>query len=147
MRTRLLIGATLVSLIFQCRPVLAACTLTVAGINYGTYDVFSASSLASTGSVKVSGCPSPTLASLSKGLHSTTFTTRDMIKTGGTDLLGYNLYLDAAFSMIWGDGTGGTLTWSSNGNATHTIFGKLPAGQTSVSTGSYADTVTVMINF
>ncbi len=65
--------------------------------------------------------------------------------------LNYNLYLDAARTTIWGDGTGGTQVYSNanppnNTNVTVTIYGRIPASQ-DVSAGSYTNTVTATINF
>ena len=85
---------------------------------------------------------------LSRGA-STTFSPRTLISGGNT--LTYNLFTDAARITIWGDGTGGTQTYSTsnppNGqNIVVTIFGSITAGQ-DVPAGSYADTVTAIINF
>jgi len=69
--------------------------------------------------------------------------------------LNYNLYFDAAFTQIRGDGTGGsqtggaTLTVSSSSrtaSATSTIYGRMPAAQNAVP-GSYADTIVVTITY
>jgi spore coat protein U-like protein len=70
---------------------------------------------------------------------------------GSANSLGYNLYLDAARILVWGDGTGGT---SRHGPVapqlgvpnTLTIYGRIPARQTSP-VGAYTDTVTATINF
>jgi spore coat protein U-like protein len=72
-----------------------------------------------------------------------------MQKTGGVDLLTYNLYTDAAATTVWGDDTGGTATQKLAGNspsATLTVFGKADAGQ-DVPAGSYTDTVVITVNF
>jgi spore coat protein U-like protein len=87
------------------------------------------------------------ILSLGKGQHSAGFTTRDLLKSGGADIVNYNLYLDAAKTQIWRDGTGGSLTWRPTGNGSHTIYGKAPAGQTAPGAGSYTDTVVITINF
>ncbi len=82
------------------------------------------------------------------------FSPRKMDSAGAnTDQLNYNLYTPAGFSVIWGDGTGGTSTVSSTGAGmlagvavTRTINGRLFAGQ-NVSADSYADTVTLTISY
>jgi spore coat protein U-like protein len=66
-------------------------------------------------------------------------------------VLEYNLYRDAAFSAIWGDGTSGTTTYTirnppNNQDVVLTVYGRVPALQ-DVATGSYADAVIVTINF
>jgi spore coat protein U-like protein len=73
----------------------------------------------------------------------------------GTNRLNYNLYYDAAFTQIRGDGTGGTqtggasLTVSSGArtaSTTSVIYGRIPAAQ-SPNPGTYSDTILVTINY
>jgi spore coat protein U-like protein len=64
--------------------------------------------------------------------------------------LQYNLYLDAARTAIWGDGTGGTQSYTTasppSGTQVVTIYGRIVAGQ-DVAAGGFADTVTAIVNF
>lgn len=65
--------------------------------------------------------------------------------------LNYNLYTDAAHTIVWGDGTGGTSTQSydasgAQGQVNFTVYGQMPAGQY-VAPGSYADTITVTVSY
>jgi spore coat protein U-like protein len=127
-----------------------SCTISATSVNFGSYNVFTASATDSTGSVTIScnGSAHNVVVSLSKG-SSTTFNPRTMLK--GTETLSYNLYRDAARTSIWGDGTGGTSTYtnanpSNNSDIIVTIFGRVPAGQ-DVTAGSYSDTVSAVINF
>lgn len=128
---------------------LSKCTVSSTPVSFGIYNVFSSVDLLSTGSVTLSNCIGSGTAqvSLSTGQHSTSFTTRALLNTGGSDLLDYNLYLDAALTAVWGDGTGGSNVWLTTGNSSHTVFGKIPAGQSGVSVGTYGDSVGVTINF
>jgi len=69
----------------------------------------------------------------------------------GSEALNYNLYLDAARTIIWGDGTAGTQTYfiknpTNNQDVTVPVYGRVPTGQ-SVSKGTYSNTITVTINF
>ncbi len=127
-----------------------SCTLSAVGVSFGTYNVFSASPLDSTGSVTyncsgITGSSSITI-NLSKG-GATSFNPRQMKKS--LETLNYNLFTDAARSTIWGDATSGTSRYgpikpvSSN---TITIYGRIPAGQ-DVSAGAYTDTVVATLNF
>ncbi|WP_416423938.1 spore coat U domain-containing protein [Pseudomonas sp. App30] len=73
----------------------------------------------------------------------------------GSNLLSYNLYTDSAYSTIWGDvsGTSATtplsitlssalsLLTSTTASSTVAIYGKVPAGQTTVPTVSNSSTV------
>jgi len=66
--------------------------------------------------------------------------------SSGSNVLYYNLYEDAAHTIVWGDGTGGSNTVASSfrippntgrGNATHTVYGRIPGGQ-NIPAGSYS---------
>ena len=65
--------------------------------------------------------------------------------------MNYNLFMDAANTIIWGDGTSGTqfLTFPSTpGNKTYagTIYGTIPAGL-DVGPGNYTDTIQATLNW
>jgi spore coat protein U domain-containing protein, fimbrial subunit CupE1/2/3/6 len=130
----------------------ANCSISTVGVAFGSYDVFGATLLTSTGSVTINcvGIGSGTsLVSvrLSTG-NGASFQPRQMFR--GTESLNYNLYLNAAGTQIWGDGTGGSILFSTsvsnNQTVNTTIFGQIPAGQ-DVSVGSYLDTIVATINF
>ena len=130
---------------------LQSCTIgTVVPVAFGTYNVFATTALTVNGSISVScvGNGGATVQ-LDKGQHSSSFVSRAMQQTGGTDLLNYNLYTGAATTIVWGDGTGGTTTQTVSGHnpsALLTVFGKVGAGQ-DVPAGSYTDTVVITVNF
>ncbi|HXN08823.1 MAG TPA: spore coat U domain-containing protein [Candidatus Acidoferrales bacterium] len=129
-----------------------SCVISSTPVAFGNYDVFNVSNTTSNGSVKYT-CNGYPLGSgaitifLNKGT-SLTYTPRFM--HNGANHLNYNLYLDAGFSLIWGDGTGGTSTYSAtavNGvPVTVTVFGSIPAVQ-DAHTGAYTDSVKATINF
>lgn len=130
-----------------------ACSVTATGTSFGTYDVFASAPLDTTGEVSVT-CPDPPPPSvqiaISKG-SSVNFQPRTMLN-GANDVLEYGLYLDATFSIVWGDGSSGTeirtVSVPTDGTpAKATVYGRIPARQTSVSAGTYQDTVTVTVNF
>jgi spore coat protein U-like protein len=68
--------------------------------------------------------------------------------TLGSERLLYNLYLDAARTVVWGDGTGGSqagpgvITRGALGTTTAYVFGRVFAGQDAVE-GVYGDTIRV----
>jgi spore coat protein U-like protein len=127
-----------------------ACVISLTGVQFGTYDVFSAVPLRSTGTI-VYRCGNRvrdmTIA-LTRG-QSSTYMTRTMRRVG--EPLHYNLYLDAALAVVWGDGSAGTSFYSvrnarNNREVAITIYGSIPAQQ-DVSAGTYTDDVTATINF
>ena len=67
----------------------------------------------------------------------------------GASTLGYQLYLNAGRTTVWGDGTGGSSTVAGTGTGASqlvTVYGRLPS-LTSAIPGLYADTVTVTITY
>jgi len=134
------------------------CTASAVGVAFGAYNPLAASPATSTGSILVS-CTSTNAgtttinltASYSTG-SSGTYLTRTM--RNGANSLNYNLYFDAAYTRVRGDGTGGTqvgtatlvLRRNETGSASGVIYGRLPAGQ-EVAPGAYADTITVTVAY
>lgn len=116
-------------------------------VAFGTYNPVSATPTDSTGgfSYFCPGALAP-MISINAGT-SGTFSPRTM--TSALDVLNYNLYADAARTLVWGDGTGGTVTVPgvvSTKPYTSNIYGRVFAQQ-SVGAGSYSDNLIVTINF
>lgn len=134
-----------------------ACRLATEPLALGAYDVFSPYDLDSVTTFIVT-CPEassgkPQNLSISIGVSATSGSIMDrkMRKTGGTDTLSYNLFLDATRTSIWGNNQGlDTLTEMPISPGVGrienrvSIFGRIPAGQ-DVSAGQYSDNVTVTI--
>ena len=127
-----------------------SCTISATSVNFGNYNVFTAAPLDSTGTVTYN-CNDKAkniTVMLSKGV-SGTYSPRTMMK--GAEPLSYNLYTDAARSIVWGDGTGGTSVHSSanppaDTNVVLTIYARVPASQ-DVTAGSFSETISAVINF
>jgi len=133
--------------------VLAACTVSTTPVIFGPYNVLSSSPNNSTGTITFTCDESPppnVTVSISESPNSGGFNPRKMRQAGGTDFLNYNLYIDATFTDIWGNGTSGTATITQKAtkdkSITLTVYGKIPPEQ-DVSYGSYADTLTVTLNW
>jgi spore coat protein U-like protein len=75
------------------------------------------------------------------------------------ETLGYNLYRDAARSLVWGDGTSGTTfptgrfvfnppSFGNNQQAQFTVYGRIPANQNPAA-GTYqtVSPVTVIVEY
>ncbi len=143
------LGFTLAGIFITFLSAMAACTIGITSMNYGVYDVFSSADLEFTGSVTYT-CDTTTNITIALGRGGApSFNPRQMVE--GADTLDYNLYLDAAHTTIWGDGTGGTSVYSDpsmpvNKPVTVTIYGRIPARQ-NVRAGTYTGTVTAIINF
>jgi spore coat protein U-like protein len=125
---------------------------TVIGAAFGTYDVFASSPLDTAGSLSFTctgvGAMDTIVVDLSRGGSSTYFS-RQM--SSGTATLSYNLYLDAARTIVWGDGASGTshygpMTPTSGVTVTVPVYARIPALQNAM-IGSYGDTIVATIVF
>ena len=144
------------------QQVLAAvsCSVTATGPAFGIYNPLNVSptlansSISATCTLVSGGTTTINLVSSYSAGNSGSFVSRSM--KSGTNVLSYNLYFDAAYTQIRGDGTGGsqvgggslTLTTASRTQSvpTSTIYGRIPAGQ-DVAPGSYSDTIVVTVTY
>ncbi len=125
---------------------LGTCSVTSAtSLAFGTYDPFSTAAVLVSGFVR-HRCAKPALPRISLSAGSgASFAPRRM--RSAIDVLAYNLYLDAACTQVWGDGSAGTREYIAvTQNADVPVYGRIPAGQ-DVSAGTYGDVVTVTFNF
>jgi spore coat protein U-like protein len=134
----------------------AACSVSATAVSFGSYNPLSPLNTDATGTVTVtcSGLLSVLVSYevlLSRG-GAGSYTPRRM--AGGSNTLDYNLYTNITRTTIWGDNTGGSsrvtgsilvqlLVPTSN---LHTIYGRIPAQQ-NVAAGTYADSITVTVNY
>jgi spore coat protein U-like protein len=150
-------GATLASAV--------TCSVSTTSVAFGAYDVYSSSATNANGTLTVT-CTFQTgidgggktvsyTVSMSTG-SSNSFVQRTM--KSGSDALGYNLYTDNTYSVVWGDGTGGSSTVSGSlhvgpgaGNGTKsqqsTVYGRVPALQDVSVSPSYTDNVTISVAY
>jgi spore coat protein U-like protein len=153
-RTRLSVVAgfaVFVAMVAFPFPAQGACSLTATSVVFGAYDIFSTAPLDTLGQVifRCSNNDHNVSISLDKG-GASTFIPRRLVN--GSNLLDYNLYLDAARTVIWGDGTGGTQNFlianpqPNNRDISVPVYGRIPAGQ-GPSVGDYSNTITMTINF
>ena len=145
--------AIAIALLAPAAPAAAACTIGATGVAFGAYNPQSASPDDSTGTVNVdckSTDPAPTVA-LSTGL-SGSYAPRRL--TAGSFSLGYNLYTTTARTIVWGDGTAGTVTQTLSGGTisggrhlyAQSVYGRIPGSQ-NVGAGSYGDTIILTVTW
>jgi len=135
------------------------CTVSITGPAFGVYNPLNPAATTANGSVTATctwtsgGSSNFTLASSYAAGNSGNLVTRYMLS--GANRLDYNLYYDAGFTRIRGDGTGGSQTDTATlrvsrgqptATSTSTIYGRIPPGQ-SAGPGSYSDTIIVTINY
>lgn len=125
-------------------PWAASCTLSTSGIAFGSYDPFVSQDVDSVANIGVT-CDETTSYSIALSTGSGTYEQRVM--TSGLHQLLYNLYVDAALSTVWGDGTGHSAAVSdSQLVAIHTVYGRIPARQ-NAQVGLYSDTLVITLTF
>jgi spore coat protein U-like protein len=132
----------------------AVCQINLSTLNFGNYDPLGTSSLDSVSNLEYF-CSQPVpivTITIDRGGAGSVLNRR-MIKPGGhgTNVLLYNVYLDAAKTVIWGDGSQGSQIWSTPNPAVRTrinvpIYGRVPVGQ-DIGVGSYGDTLMITINY
>ena len=135
---------------------LDSCTVSTVAVNFGIYNPLSATPSTAMGTVTVTctvtliGLFESWTVALSAG-NSNNYTSRSL--ANGSSILSYNLYTSAAYSSVWGDGSGSTSLVS--GNATlavgttqtdYTVYGRISAGQDSAA-GAYTDTIIVTLSY
>jgi spore coat protein U-like protein len=126
----------------------AQCTIAAATFAFGTYDVFVATNLDSIGTLTIN-CAANANIRVSMGPSATSgnITNRQLRIVSGTDRLSYNIFLDTARAVIFGDGvtgSAGTAFVRRGVPFIPQIFGRIPAGQ-DVGAGSYTDQVILTI--
>ena len=144
------------------------CTVTSAtGVAFGDYDPTSATPLTSQGSITVD-CTGNQTVTIALTTGNGPYATRYMKAAANpaSGFLYYNLYLDSARTIIFGDGTGGssitvcqagaqppagsqcgfTNPQGSSRLATQAIYGRINASQ-DVGAGDFTDTLTYTVTF
>jgi spore coat protein U-like protein len=139
----------------------AGCSVSVVGVNFGLYDPLALGPADSAGRVEVTCDYLPpggaTGVSYDVALSAGTsgsFLQRYMAL--GTARLPYNLYTDAARSLVWGNGSAGSGFVSggmkvnpgahSSLTNSHTVYGRIPAG-VDAALGSFSDSIVVTLTF
>jgi spore coat protein U-like protein len=140
-----------------CIGPLCSCTFSTGNVVFGSVNPIAIGSTDSTGSVRVScggvvGLLIPYKVELSAGGSGNTAARR---MSSGAQMMNYGLYSDSARLSNWGDIAHGTevsgfMLLDALGLApavTHTVYGRIPSGQTTTAPGAYADTITVTVTY
>ena len=150
LRGRPVAAAVVLVLLAASHAEAAKCSVSATAVSFGSYNVFNAAPVDSTGTVRYNcnGGAKNLVIAISRG-QSPTFMPRTLKK--GTESLTYNLFQDPSRTVVWGDGTGGSQYFyagdpANNDDVDVTIFGRIPPSQ-DITAGAYSDSVTVMILF
>lgn len=153
--TRIFLFMTIAMLLWPARSHAYRCSAVATPIVFSNYDIFSTLPLDTTATLTVT-CTNPDkkpvqmTVSLSAG-NSGNFNPRQMTYAGAGVPMNYYLFIDPSRTTIFGDGTGGTGTFTSIvSRATSfstTIYGRVPAQQTLLKAGSYSDSLVVTVTW
>jgi spore coat protein U-like protein len=124
------------------------CTITATNVNFPATGVLS-SALSAAGSITARCTNGDAWRIALNGGVSGNVAARTMQRSTGGGAVNYQLYTDAAHSIIWGDGTAGTSMETGTGTGNQqvlSVYGAVPA-QTTPAPGSYSDTITATITF
>ncbi|HXY97169.1 MAG TPA: spore coat U domain-containing protein [Steroidobacteraceae bacterium] len=132
------------------------CTVGATNIVFANYTPGSGVSPAANSTVSVS-CTKSTAFTVALNKGTTTggsIAQRLMTDGAAGDTLQYNLYTTAAFTTVWGDGTGSSVTQPGTGTGmatpvTFTAFGQVPDNATNQAAppNTYTDTITVTVTY
>ena len=156
-RARATWQAIMAGVLLVAAPAMAApnCSISATPVAFGTYDVFATGPTDSLGTITYRctgmGNSNTVTIDLDTGWWGSVAQRRmARFYWFGLEYLPYNLYLDAARTTVWGDGTTaqhyGPVQPPNGRDVNVTIYGRIPPRQ-DVSAGTYFDTVTVTINF
>jgi spore coat protein U-like protein len=144
--------ASAIVFFFCAQEVLAQnCSISAVPVQFGEYSTFAVSPLDAVGSISVTcDLNIPFMIKLDSGINSSgNFHPRKLNSILGSYALDYNLYLDSARTMVWGDATNNTYITSGVGINTSqqfSVFGRIP-GRQNVGVESYTDIVTVILEW
>lgn len=123
----------------------AACSINaISGASFGNYNPYSAVALTTTinGSFSCTSNATVTVSTGSSGVYAT------RTLRSGANVLNYNLYFDASYTVVVGDGGPGTAVYNvgAGNNQPILVFGRIPPLQ-DVAFGNYTDTIVVTFTF
>ena len=136
--------------LLSTRAFAAGCEVSASPILFGNYDSIHAADLVTVGTLtlRCSGVRGLVKLELTAG-DSQNF--RQRVMHLGTNQLGYNLYLDATATNVWGDGSAGSQVFTtaapSDGAVVRAaVYGRIQSRQDSTA-GAYRDSVSVRLIF
>lgn len=141
-----------------CVPALCGCGVTTTNVAFGSYSPLAFGNTDTTGSVKVScggvaGLLIPFNIAISAG-NSGSYASRRL--KSGANLLAYNLYTDASYTTVWGDGSSASQLVNASvtldvlglsPTQSFYVYGRIPGRQLTAVPGTYGDTISVTLTY
>ena len=157
-----MLPTALLLLLATAGPALAGCTVSSTGLAFGAYQPLTfagkltSSAVTSNASISVvctgiTGGGSYSIALGPSTTGSDHISTRYLRNSLGGDNMVFNVYTNASYSTVWGNGTMGSLIGGSipvgDSNQSQTVYGKIPAGQNTLRAGSFSDSLTMTLTY
>jgi spore coat protein U-like protein len=143
---RALLAAALCALLPAAARAAPSCSSLGASLTFGPagYNVYNTTDMTQAGTLSYK-CPPPTAPVVSMSASANgAYGPRQM--TSGGNTLNYELYFDAAMTIVWGIGADSHPLPAAGGISTVPFYGRIFAQQ-DAAVGTYSDTITVTFNF
>lgn len=134
----------------------ASCTVSATALAFGTYQPLSFVghlhsgdvSSAATVSVRCEGVSGYSLR-LGPSVVENSIYPRYMGHSSGGNPMMFNVFTDATYQTVWGDGAVGGLIVNGplNGTFVHVVYGRIPARQHTLKAGSYSGSLTITVSY
>lgn len=127
--------------------VVGTCSISATALAFGSYNP-SSPSLNAANTVSIT-CTNGTSYSVALNAGSGSGTVANRLMTGSSATLGYNIYTDNTYSVVWGDGSGTSVPKTGTGSGVVqnlTGYGQIATGQYQPA-GNYTDTITATVTY
>ncbi len=121
----------------------SSCSVSGGVLDFGTYTSGQSDDVTATGRITLTNCNGTVLIELDGGSSGNV---QDRTMRSGSNVLRYQLYVDNAYSRVWGTGQQGVQYMALTSDASVLVYGRIPGGQT-VPAGNYQDVVNVTVTF
>jgi len=132
----------------------ANCSVSAQDINFGVYDLVNALDSSATVTVdctRTKPGKEKVGYTISLGVGAGSYSAREM--RSGVSVMYYNLYSDAGWVMVWGDGGAASSVigeisippFSLSASANHTVYGRIFGNQGSLEPGTYSSPAPIVV--
>ena len=129
----------------------ASCHVSASAVNFGSFSPLTLDYVDSTGNITVN-CTDVAGYSIALSAGNGSYSLRHMVSS--SDTLDYNLYRDAAYQQVWGDGSSGdnyavAVAGPVDGqDYIHTVYGRISLiTRRGTHVGTYTDTIGIIVNY
>ena len=144
----------------------ATCTVSSTGMAFGTYQPLAfagkliSADITSNADVRVTCSGLLATGSYTISVGPSMYGTGNLISTrylknttSGGAYMAYNIFTESAYTTIWGNGSTGSMVTGTSalilGTSTtnHVVYGKVPAGQSTLKAGNFSDALTMTLTY